>query len=453
MMNGAGSSVRSPQFESASPEAPSEVDRSRRPLESVADFRLFEKLLLELSASFVNARTEAIDSLIDRGLQRLGEALAIDRSSFAEFDLLGHEMLVTHCYVADGIPDLPREIVDDQFPWYASQIRLGRPVRVERIPEELPEEAEKERAYCVAVGMKSNLAIPLSVDDRFGCVLTFATFRQRLIWSDDLVDRLWLLGEVFANAVARRRLDETTQKLREQLTRIARVTLVGELAGAVVHEVNQPLCAILANSRAGQRVAEGGQTSPAELAEIFGEIASAGRRASDFIDRIRRLIQNRPPQFESVSLSEAIEEVFTLVAVQAASKDVTLRKQLDDSVQAIVCDRVQLQQVLLNLVLNAMDAVQGSPERRIDVEASTGSEATGTRELCVAVHDTGPGISPDVIDSIFQPFFTTKPDGIGAGLSICRSIVQSHGGRIFAESSPGSGATIRFTLPQRETAR
>jgi signal transduction histidine kinase len=390
--------------------------------------------------------------LIDRGLRRLGEALAIDRSSFAEFDLHGRAMLITHSYVADGVPELPREIVDDQFPWYARQIRLGRPVRVERIPEELPDEAVKERTYCIAVGMKSNLAIPLSVDDRFGCVLTFATFRDHLVWSDELVDRLWLLGEIFANAIARRRLDETTQKLREQLMRIARVTLVGELAAAIVHEVNQPLCAILANSRAGHRLAEAGNASAEELAEIFSDIASAGRRASEFVDRIRRLIQNRPPQLESVSLSDAIDEVVSLLAGLTASRGVTLRKRVDGSMPALVCDRIQLQQVLLNLVLNAIDAVQGSQKRIVEIEASTSLGPNGRQEACVAVRDTGPGIPPEIVESIFQPFFTTKPNGIGAGLSICRSIVQSHGGRIFAESSPGSGATLRFILPHNEIA-
>jgi signal transduction histidine kinase len=454
MMNGVGSSsIRIPNSAPASTAALSDDADARRTLESAADFRRFEKLLLELSASFVNVRTDEIDSLIESGLRKLGQALGIDRCSFAEFDALGREMFVTHSYVAAGIPELPREIVDDQFPWYARQIRYGRPVRIERIPEELPEEAVKERAYCVAVGMKSNLAIPLSVDDRFGCVLTFATFRDRLVWSDDLVDRLWLIGEVFANAIGRRRQDETTQKLRDQLIRIGRVTLMGELAGAIAHEMNQPLCAILTNSRIGHRLAQAGEAAPEEIAEIFGEIAAAGRRASDIVERIRGMIGNRPRRSESVSLSEAVDEVFSLVAGQTVAKGVTLRKRIDASAPAtMICDRVQLHQVLMNLVLNAIDAVENACERQVDVEATTISGADGRRETSVSVRDTGGGISPDVIDRIFEPFFTTKPNGIGAGLSICRSIIEAHGGRIWAESAPGCGATVRFTLPQSEFA-
>jgi signal transduction histidine kinase len=422
----------------------------RRAFESVQDFRRFEKLLLELSVSFVNIRTNEIDSLIESGLRRLGEALEIDRSSFAEFELLGREMFVTHSYVAAGVPELPREIVDVQFPWYARQIRLGLPVRTERIPDDLPEEAVRERAHCVAVGMKSNLAIPLRIDDKFGCVLTFATFHDYFVWSDDLVDRLWLIGEVFANAIARRRQDETTQRLREQLMRIGRVTLVGELAGAIAHEVNQPLCSILANARAGQRLIESGGTTAEEIAEIFDEIQSEGRRASEIVDRTRRMIQNRPPQSESVSLSELVDEVFSLVSGQMSARSVTLRKRIDDRVPPMTFDRVQLQQVLLNLVLNAVDAVQGAEERCVDLEATVDRDQNGRSETSVTVRDTGAGISSDVIASIFEPFFTTKPNGIGAGLSICRSIVQAHGGRITAESAPGCGAIFRLALPHSE---
>lgn len=442
-----------PDDPAASDARSGETGIHRQPLRSIQESRRFEKLLLELSASFVNAPASEIDGLIGSGVRGLGKALQIDRSSFAEFEAGAREMVVTHSYVADGIPELPREIVDDQFPWYASQIRSGAPVRIERLPDDLPEEAVNERTYCVEVGMKSNLAIPLLVDPKYGCVLTFATFHDYVVWTDDLVDRLWLIGEVFANAIARRRLDETTQKLREQLMRIGRVTLVGELASAIAHEVNQPLCSILANARAGQRLVESGSATPGEIAEIFGEIHAEGRRASGIVDRIREMIQNRPPHRESVSLSEAIDEVLAIAASQSTARGVRIMKQVPPDVPPAMCDRVQLQQVLLNLVLNALDAVQGSAERvvAIDVDAAGISSANGRRETCVAVRDTGSGISPDVVGSIFEPFFTTKPNGIGAGLSICRAIVQAHGGRLAVESSPGAGATFRFTLPHSET--
>lgn len=454
-MDGVGTSSIGPTDSHAKSRRSASADADPRPpLESVHDFRRFEKLLLELSVSFVTVRTDRIDSLIESGLRRLGEALQIDRCSFAEFDLAGREMFVTHSYAAPGIPEIPREIVDDQFPWYARQIRLGRPVRIERIPEQLPDEAAKERVHCVAVGMKSNLAIPLRVDDRFGCVLTFATFRDYVVWSDDLVDRLWLIGEVFANAISRRRLDETTQQLREQLMRISRVTLAGELAGAIAHEVNQPLCSILANARAGQRLVESGKAAPGEISEIFGEIASEGKRAGGIVDRVRRMIQNRPPQREDVELGAAVEEVFSLVAGQAGLRGITLRKEVRPDVPPAHCDRVQLHQVLLNLVLNAIDAVQDAEVRTalVTVEVAVVSETNGACETSVCVRDTGAGIAPGAIESIFEPFFTTKRNGIGAGLSICRAIVQAHGGRITVESTPGKGAAFRFTLPHSEAS-
>jgi PAS domain S-box-containing protein len=239
----------------------------------------------------------------------------------------------------------------------------------------------------------------------------------------------------------RRHAEEELRAARLDLAHASRLALVGELMASIAHEINQPLTSILSNASAGLR------RLPAhakELWEIFGDIRDQGRRAGEVIERVRALAGKRPLERQALDMNEVAGEIVTLVRGEARRRGVTLRTELVPSLSAIGADRVSLQQVMLNLVLNGMDAMdqQQAEERRLIVR---------TRQLAdtveVAVSDTGHGIPADRLPRLFDAFFTTKKEGLGLGLAIARSIVEAHGGRIWAEDDGGRGATFRLTLP------
>ncbi|MGN6137157.1 MAG: ATP-binding protein [Aureliella sp.] len=416
--------------------------------DALAEQFRFERLLFDVSASFVNLPLPEINVQIQRSLQRLGRYLAVDRSSFAQYSEGKPDMVVTHCYVASGITPFPPVIVDGELPWYSEQIRRGRVVRFSRLPDELPAEAVIERAYCGREGLKSNLAIPLKTGDGRNCVLTFATFRNYREWSDELIQRLQLIGQIFASSLARKHSEEKLWQLRDQQTRMARIAMLGELAAAIAHEINQPLCAIVSNAQASQRILSAAEPDLEELSGALEDIASDSLRASAVVAKLRGMLQKRQPQSEPLQVNDAVGEAIALMGRQLDQAGVKLALDLKPDLPRVMGDRIQVQQVILNLALNAIDAMS---HPQLDVRNLTiHTELLDDREVVVRVHDSGPGIDREHLAAVFDAFFTTKPTGIGIGLAISRSIVESHGGRIWAHSDPGQGATFQFTMPLRK---
>jgi C4-dicarboxylate-specific signal transduction histidine kinase len=242
-------------------------------------------------------------------------------------------------------------------------------------------------------------------------------------------------------------LMQASEALREaqmKLAHVNRVTAMGQLTASIAHEIRQPLAVAAGSARAASRWLG---TQPPNLDEAqaaLGLIAEAANRANDFVDRIRNLIKKAPPQKDSLEISEAIREVIALTHGEVEKNRVLLQTQLAEDLPVIQADRVQLEQVILNLVINAVEAMSGSEGSR-ELLIRTGKDASGG--VLVAVQDSGPGLSPESFDRLFEAFYTTKPSGMGMGLSICRSIVEAHGGRLWAAPHDGPGATFQFTLP------
>jgi signal transduction histidine kinase len=405
----------------------------------------FEALLADLSAAFVNLPTDEVDGHIEQGLRQITEFLDLDRSTFGEMSEDRRQILITHSYVAPGIPPFPRVILDTQLPWWTHKLHQGEVLRFVRMPDDLPQEAVAERSYCVQVGLKSTVSIPFHIGGTMQCAIGFSSFRQYRAWPDELVQRLRLLGDVFANAVARERAEEDTQRLRDQLARAARVTTMGQLAAAIAHEINQPLCAIVSNAQAGQRLVVGGAANVEEVRETLQDIAADGRRAAEVIGRIRTMLEGRQPERARFDLNHAIGEVAALLHHQLTRKGVSLSLALLAGLPPVHGDRVQLQQVVLNLLVNATDALaqcEGGP-RELVVESA---RSAGDMVL-VSVKDCGPGIGSEDAERIFDAFFSTKAGGMGIGLTVCRSIVAAHGGKIWAEPNAGRGAVFHFAVP------
>lgn len=237
---------------------------------------------------------------------------------------------------------------------------------------------------------------------------------------------------------------------RLDLAHAARLALVGQLMASIVHEIQQPLTSILANASAGLRMLQqqANGDALAELREIFSDIRGQSNAAAEIIHRLRTLVRKRPLDLQPLDVNEVADDVLLLVHADARRRGVTLRAELAPSLPTIHADRVSLQHVLLDLIVNAMDALGETEGERLVIVRTR--EDMGSVE--VAVSDNGQGIAGDHRPRVFDAFFTTKPEGIGLGLAIARSIVEAHRGRIWADEKNGPGATFRLALPLRPNA-
>ena len=247
-----------------------------------------------------------------------------------------------------------------------------------------------------------------------------------------------------ANETLRER-GEALQEVQTELAHVTRVMTVGELTASIAHEVNQPLAAIVTNGNATLRWLGGSQPNLGEARLAVQRIIKDSYRASDVISRVRSLVRKAPPRQDAVDLNEIIVEVLALAENEARRNRVSLKQDLPDGLPHVLGDRVQLQQVILNLVMNGIEAIvkQKNGPRELSV-VSSNHQPNG---VLVAVRDTGEGLDSANLDRVFDAFFSTKPDGMGMGLAISRTIIESHGGRLWADANSPHGAVFQFSLP------
>jgi C4-dicarboxylate-specific signal transduction histidine kinase len=244
---------------------------------------------------------------------------------------------------------------------------------------------------------------------------------------------------------SRKQAEQEMLRLRQDIAHVGRVSVMGQLASALAHEINQPLGAILRNAEAAAIFLQDPSPDLAEIAAILEDIRKDDQRAGAVIDRMRALLRRQEVEMKPLEVPQMLDDVAALLRPDAMARHIALDMDVPPDLPRLRGDRVQLQQVLLNLILNGMDAVgsDAANGRRVAVAA----RREGRDTLAFSVADTGTGIPSARIERVFDPFFTTKASGIGMGLSISRSIVESHGGRIWAENNAEGGATFRFTLP------
>lgn len=244
------------------------------------------------------------------------------------------------------------------------------------------------------------------------------------------------------NITEKMRAENALQIARTELARSAHVSRMGAMTASIAHEINQPLAAIVANASAGLRWMERSPPHLDEIRESFEQIGQEGRRAADVIDSVRSMFKSKELAHGSVDLNQLIREVLSLVEGSIQKHGIAMRTELDEALVSVMGNRVQLQQVLFNLLTNAIEAMESVASRKMLVKSEFRNG-----EVRVTVEDSGSGIDPKDIDKIFSSFFTTKVEGMGMGLSICRSIVESHGGRLSALPGHSHGAAFQFTLP------
>ncbi len=242
-----------------------------------------------------------------------------------------------------------------------------------------------------------------------------------------------------------RRTERAAREQGQQLTHLSRVVMLGDLAGALAHELNQPLTAILSNAQAAQRMLANGSTDLRELGEIVEDIVASDERASAVIHRLRALFKKGEGRYRRLDANRVLIEVLELANGDLMSRDVSVYKQLEPRLPPIVGDPIQLQQVLLNLVMNACEAMATVAAEGRSLTVRTYAVAGGGVQISLV--DRGPGFSPEQHDRLFEPFFTTKAHGLGLGLALSRTIVAAHGGRLWGTTEPGRGAAFHVALP------
>jgi PAS domain S-box-containing protein len=260
--------------------------------------------------------------------------------------------------------------------------------------------------------------------------------------SGDLVEFVGILMDV----TERRRADEERERLRQveaDLAHVTRITTLGELTASVAHEIKQPISAALTDARTCLRWLGRDDPDVPEACEAASRVVKDVTRAADIISKIGLLFKKGAPQRELVDVSELVRDMIVLLRGEATRYSISIRTELAEGLPKVMADRVQLQQVLMNLMLNGIDAMKGTTGPG---ELTIKSEASDSK-LLISVTDTGVGLPPEQPEQIFKAFFTTKDDGTGMGLPISRSIIESHGGRLWAAGAPGRGATFQFTLP------
>jgi len=308
---------------------------------------------------------------------------------------------------------------------------------------------EERRKAWVAIG---GVGLPLTATIIYAqSVLLGAVQLPLLVTPSFLITIIVMAVELSRGLLLNRETRQELEELRSELARAGRVTALGQLATALAHELSQPLGAILRNAEAAEIHLNSPAPDLEELRAIVSDIRKDDRRAGDVIEQMRALIKRRTLQMNPLALNELVQDVFSLLHSDAMARHVALDYSVSPGLPLVAGDRVHLSQVLLNLIMNGMDAVQttSASTKRVLVEAQAREEG----KVEVAVTDSGPGVPAEIINKVFDPFYTTKSGGLGMGLPISRTIIEAHGGKLWAERAPaGRGLTFRFTLFQAQSA-
>ena len=320
----------------------------------------------------------------------------------------------------------------------------------------------------MAEGLHAASAFPILLGGEVLGVIEFFS-REMRPPDPDLLNMMSAIDSQIGQFIERKRAEEALQQAQAELSHLSRVTTLGELTASIAHEINQPLAAVVTNANAGLRWLAGDPPNLDETREAIRRIMRDGNRATEIIGRIRALVRKAAPQPGWLDLNQAIWEITAMLRGELHRSRVSLQTQLATNLPALWGDRIQLQQVLLNLLMNGIESLRGMGEgpRELMVSSETSTEfssasAEGTAEtsatvstsgphVLVTVRDTGPGLDPQGLERLFEAFYTTKPQGLGMGLAISRSIIHAHGGRLWARANAPHGAVFVFALPIRES--
>jgi C4-dicarboxylate-specific signal transduction histidine kinase len=332
-------------------------------------------------------------------------------------------------------------------PWFDKYLMSGQTLvysKVSEVPREFVSEDWNTFRHYVP---KSNISVPLRMAGDVVGSVGFASFRKECEWSSRSVRRFESVTAIIGSALERRRTVEENTLLRNELSHVARAAVMGQLTASLTHQLNQPIAAALSNAEAIQSMLESERPDLEKLRGAIDDIVQDNLRAGEVIKGLRLFFRKDQIQKIPVDLGQLVADVVRMLGSDALFRNSSLTFESAPSLPLIVGDRVQLQQAILNLILNAFDAVEGGDARQVSANVFVDGDC-----LKVTVCDSGKGIDPGAVPRIYEPFFTTKPKGMGMGLAIAQSIIRAHGGSLTARRNTDRGSTfeISFPAPRKE---
>ncbi len=410
--------------------------------------RAEERLLVQHKVAQILAEAATIEEATPRILWAMGESLGWDVGALWRVDRKAEALRCVELWhkASIEVPEFERASREVTFvPGLGLPGRVWSSLEPEYVPDVVPDENFPRGPIAEREGLHAAFGFPILLG---GEVLGVIEFLSREIRQPDqeLLNMLATIGSQIGQFIERKRAEEAFRKAQLELAHANRIATMGQLTASITHEVNQPITAAITYALAARRFLK---AEPPNLNEVDGALAlivKEGNRAGEVVERVRALVKKVPARKDAVAIEDAIHEVIALSRAEAANNGVSVRTQFAEGLPRVQGDRVQLQQVTLNLIVNAIQAMreikEGARELQISIDAVP-SEG-GVR---VGVRDTGPGLNPESLSRLFEPFYTTKPEGMGMGLSICRSIIEAHGGRLWATPCDPQGALFQFTIP------
>ncbi|MGB8684372.1 MAG: ATP-binding protein [Candidatus Binatus sp.] len=426
-------------------------DRTARVGRERREAARFESLVGELSAAMARVPAEEVDVEIERWLGKICLALDLDRSAVYERDSPDDPVRATHTWVRPNFPAFPRNYDPEKLLQRSTQLVMSGKMLVFARPSEIPAENRDTRRFVERYGPKASAAIPMWAGGKVIGAATFGKFRSARKWPLEVLDNLALAARLFGSAIERKQAEIAIGAVRSELRFASRRNLMSELVASLSHEINQPLGAILSNLGGLARLLARGNPEPAMALEAVNNAVEDTKRTAEIVRRIRFMFKRHVEHKTAIGIGALIDEVVKLTAGEASVRKIAVQVEISPPGQRVTGDSIQLQQCVLNLVMNAFDAITEAGSARRDVAIKVAPEKIGW--VGVSICDSGTGIAPAVAKRLFEPFVTTKSEGMGLGLLVTRSIVESHGGRIWASPNPDQGTTFTFTLPVAQTKR
>lgn len=417
--------------------------KSRAPGPSLDELLAFERLLSDLSARFANVAADRVVAEIETAVEQLFKFLGFARGTFGEFSD-GGDLSILCSAAAEGIETVPLGRVTGFRKWFEKELFSGRTIAFrswDDYPAPLSPALEEHYRQRDIV---PQLLIPLTVGGNVVAMIALVAFRSGREWPDEFIARIKVIGEVMAQALIRKRSEDALRATQSELVRVSSLTAAGQMAASIAHEINQPLNAIVTNGSAGLRWLSNPEPDLQEVRAAFERIVREGNRASQIIVGIRAMFKNDGRE-ASLDLNRLVREILTLLDLELRRNKILVQIELIPEPLRVLADRAQLQQVIANLITNAMEAMNTVSDRARTLRVT--SATSKTDGVLISVEDSGPGIDRENLRRIFNPFFTTKPQGMGMGLAICRSIIESHGGSLSASAAHPHGTVFRVVLP------
>ena len=406
-----------------------------------------QRLLVQHAVTQILAAAATLGEATPELLRAVGECLLWDVGALWHVDRDAAVLRCVETWHAAGVTVPEFEAATRQRTFQRGSGLPGR-VWFRREPVYIPDvtkDAEFLRAPIAArEALHAGLGVPIVLGGEVLAVMEF--FSNEIRPPDqDVLDMMAIIGSQIGQFIERKRAEEALAHARAELAHVARVSTLGEISASIAHEINQPLLGMVTSASSCARWLATRPPNMKRAQQALDRIVKAGIRASEVIDRVRMLVKRQPLRAEPVDLNEVIREVVAMVRYDLQRSGVALKTRLVEDLPAVPADRIQLQQVILNLILNGIEATREVEGRARQI--SIASRVDGRQAVHIEVRDSGVGLDPGSRKRLFEAFHTTKPQGLGMGLAISRSIVEAHGGRLWATDNEPRGAVFQFTLP------